>query len=264
MKMLIFCILMILSISIASYAQDPRNVRVWVPRAGKWVAVEVATDYAKEYMQRRSALMQAAQAAEVQSQRQLEAARQREESAWGQFQSARQRNPYDPNSARLYNAAMRASWLRANAEINRNLVRERNVWTLPIYDASTRGQRSRQAPVTQTQTRQPQNTDRWERAPIANSRAFEPRSLQGSGWDLVAPRLEVDRRMSDPRPLSGGKTVDTFSKERPQYRDTFTLPDNRGGRTVRGTRDDAPTRDTPAKETRSYRDDYMDRVNRIH
>lgn len=107
---------------------------------------------------------------------------------------------------------------------------------------------------------------------------YEPRSVSGPGWGLVAPKMEVTRRDFDPRPVSGGKTYGEFTKERRTYSDTFNTSGNgragatrssggtnatrsnrEGGRTDRGTRDASPTRDAPARDTRSYRDVQYDR-----
>jgi hypothetical protein len=157
----------------------------------------------------------------------------------------------------------------------------RSEWLNRGGGAATKSDRWERSPATERQSSpraSSSGTKDWV-APRPDRRMFEPRSVSGPGWGLVAPRLDrVDRRLLDPRPISGGKTYEEFTKERRTYSDTFTKSGNsrenvtrsnrganvtrsnlEGGRTDRGTRDAAPARDKPARETRSYRDDLLDR-----
>jgi len=223
-------------------------------------------------------------------------------------------NPHSVQARGLRQAANQASMERARAEAAARLRHQefaRHVHGNGVSTVPTRDQWLRSSPVN---NRAAPNThsgwadrggvgsksDRWEPSPAAerqnrgrssspstsdwvaprpDRRMFEPRSVSGPGWDLVAPRMDrVDRRMYDPRPISGGKSYGEFTKERRTYSDTFTKSGNsgakatrssrganaarsnrEGGRTDRGPRDSAPTRDTPARETRSYRDDQLER-----
>ncbi|HYX72343.1 MAG TPA: hypothetical protein VE732_06205 [Nitrososphaera sp.] len=173
----------------------------------------------------------------------------------------------------------REQWLRTSRVNNRAAPNTQSGWLNRgggAADKSDRWERS-PAPERQSRTRasSPPTSD-WV-APRPDRRMFEPRSVSGPGWGLVAPRMEVNRRDFDPRPVSGGRTYGEFTKGRRTYSDTFTNNGNRGasvtrsggranvtrsdregGKTDRGTRDAAPTRDKPAREAQTWGDRIME------
>jgi hypothetical protein len=179
-------------------------------------------------------------------------------------------NPHGAEARGLRQAATQASMERARAEAAARLRHQeftRHFYGRGVSTVPTRQQWVRTSPVynraaPNTQTGRAEHVggaadraDRWERspaperpsraragspstsdwvAPRPDRRMFDPRPVSGPGWDLVAPRLDrVDRRMLDPRPISGGKTYGEFTKERRTHSDTFTKSGNGGAKATR-------------------------------